>query len=41
VSADVTRLWLAAAEAVARAIVRGVRAAASLPDLPAARDLLS
>jgi L-aminopeptidase/D-esterase-like protein len=41
VSADVTRLGLAAAEAVARAIVRGVRAAASLPDLPAARDLLS
>ena len=37
--ADVTRLGLAAAEAVARAIVRGVRAATSLPDLPAARDL--
>jgi len=37
--ADVTRLGLAAADAVARAIVRGVRAAASLPGLPAARDL--
>jgi L-aminopeptidase/D-esterase-like protein len=36
---DVTRLGLAAAEAVARAIVRGVRAATSLPDLPAARDI--
>jgi L-aminopeptidase/D-esterase-like protein len=39
VSADVTRVGLAAAEAVARAIVRGVRAATSLPGLPAARDL--
>ncbi|HEU4367743.1 MAG TPA: P1 family peptidase [Methylomirabilota bacterium] len=38
-SADVTRLGLAAAEAVAQAIARGVRAATSLPDLPAARDL--
>lgn len=37
--ADLTRLGLAAAEAVARAIVRGVRAAISLPGLPAARDL--
>jgi len=37
--ADLTRLGLAAAEAVARAIVRGVRAATSLPGLPAARDL--
>jgi L-aminopeptidase/D-esterase-like protein len=37
--ADLTRLGLAAAEAVARAIARGVRAATSLPDLPAARDL--
>ena len=37
--ADVTRLGLAAAEAVARAIVRGIRAAASLPNLPAARDI--
>jgi len=37
--ADVTRVGLAAAEAVARAIVRGVRAATSLPGLPAARDL--
>lgn len=36
---DITRLGLAAAEAVARAIVRGVRAADSLPGLPAARDL--
>jgi L-aminopeptidase/D-esterase-like protein len=41
VTADVTRLGLAAADAVARAIVRGVRAAASLPGLPAARDLPS
>jgi L-aminopeptidase/D-esterase-like protein len=39
ISVDVTRLGLAAGEAVARAIVRGVRAATSLPDLPAARDL--
>jgi L-aminopeptidase/D-esterase-like protein len=39
VPADLTRLGLAAGEAVARAIVRGVRAATSLPDLPAARDL--
>ena len=39
VGADVTRLGLAAAEVVAHAIVRGVRAATSLPDLPAARDL--
>ncbi|HBH01684.1 MAG TPA: peptidase S58, partial [Candidatus Rokubacteria bacterium] len=38
-AADPTRLGLAAAEAVARAIVRGVRAATSLPGLPAARDL--
>jgi L-aminopeptidase/D-esterase-like protein len=37
--ADVTRVGLAAAEAVAQAIARGVRAATSLPDLPAARDL--
>ncbi|OLC16083.1 MAG: hypothetical protein AUH29_06110 [Candidatus Rokubacteria bacterium 13_1_40CM_69_27] len=37
--ADLTRLGLAAADAVARAIVRGVRAATSLPTLPAARDL--
>ena len=36
---DITRLGLAAAEAVAHAIVRGVRAAVSLPGLPAARDL--
>jgi len=37
--ADITRLGLAAADAVANAIVRGVRAATSLPGLPAARDL--
>ena len=37
--ADVTRLGLAAADAVAQAIVRGVRAAEGLPGLPAARDL--
>jgi L-aminopeptidase/D-esterase-like protein len=37
--ADITRLGLAAADAVAQAIVRGVRAATSLPGLPAARDL--
>ena len=36
---DLTTLGLAAADAVARAIVRGVRAATSLPGLPAARDL--
>jgi L-aminopeptidase/D-esterase-like protein len=39
VAGDVTRLGLAAAEAVARAIVRGVRAATSRPELPAARDI--
>jgi L-aminopeptidase/D-esterase-like protein len=38
-AADVTRLGLAAADAVARAIVRGIRAATSLPGLPAAADL--
>jgi L-aminopeptidase/D-esterase-like protein len=37
--ADLTRLGLAAADVVGRAIVRGVRAAVSLPGLPAARDL--
>jgi L-aminopeptidase/D-esterase-like protein len=37
--ADLTRLGLAAADAVARAIARGVRAATSLPGLPAARDI--
>jgi L-aminopeptidase/D-esterase-like protein len=37
--ADVTRLGLAAADAVAQAIVRGVRAAVSLPGLPAAAHL--
>ncbi|MGH7277607.1 MAG: P1 family peptidase, partial [Candidatus Rokuibacteriota bacterium] len=37
---DVTRVGMAAAEAVAVAIVRAVRAATGLPDLPAARDLL-
>jgi L-aminopeptidase/D-esterase-like protein len=39
VPVDVTRLGLIAAEVVARAIVRGVRAATSLPGLPAVRDL--
>jgi L-aminopeptidase/D-esterase-like protein len=39
VGADLTRLGLAAADAVGRAIARGVRAATSLPDLPAAREL--
>jgi len=39
VPVDITRLGLAAAEAVAHAIARGVRAATSLPDLPASRDL--
>jgi L-aminopeptidase/D-esterase-like protein len=38
VGTDLTRLGLAAADAVARAIVRGVRAATSLPGLPAASD---
>jgi L-aminopeptidase/D-esterase-like protein len=37
--ADLTRLGVAAADAVARAIARAVRAAASLPGLPAARDV--
>jgi L-aminopeptidase/D-esterase-like protein len=37
--ADLTRLGLAAADAVARAIARGVRAATSLAGLPAARDI--
>jgi L-aminopeptidase/D-esterase-like protein len=39
VGVDLTRLGLAAADAVARAIARGVRAATSLPGLPAASDL--
>jgi L-aminopeptidase/D-esterase-like protein len=39
VGADLTRLGLAAADAVARAIARGVRAATSVPGLPAAGDL--
>jgi L-aminopeptidase/D-esterase-like protein len=39
VPAEVTAVGLAAAEAVARAIVGAVRAAASLPGIPAARDL--
>jgi len=38
---DVTRLGVLAADAVASAIARGVRAATSLPDIPAARDLIS
>ncbi len=37
--AEPSRLGLAAADAVARAICRGARAAVSLPHLPAARDL--
>jgi L-aminopeptidase/D-esterase-like protein len=37
--ADLTRLGLAAAEVVARAIARGVRAATPLPGLPAACDV--
>ena len=37
--AEPSRLGLAAADVVARAICRGARAAASLPQLPAARDL--
>jgi len=40
VAADLTALGLAAADAVAAAIVSGVRAASSLPGLPSARDLL-
>jgi L-aminopeptidase/D-esterase-like protein len=40
IAADLTALGLAAADAVAAAIVSGVRAASSLPGLPAARDLL-
>jgi len=36
---DLTRLGLLAADAVARAIARGVLAATSLPGLPAARDV--
>jgi L-aminopeptidase/D-esterase-like protein len=39
VRADVTRVGLLAADAVARSIVRAVRAAVSLPGLPAARDV--
>jgi L-aminopeptidase/D-esterase-like protein len=39
-AANLTGLGLAAADVVARAIVRGVRAATSLPGLPAARDLV-
>jgi L-aminopeptidase/D-esterase-like protein len=38
-AADITRIGLAAADAVASAIVRGVRAATSVPGLPAARDI--
>jgi L-aminopeptidase/D-esterase-like protein len=40
IAADMTRVGLAAADAVAQAILRGVRAATSLPGLPAARDLI-
>lgn len=39
VQADLTGLGLMAAEAVARAVLDGVRAARGLPGLPAARDL--
>jgi L-aminopeptidase/D-esterase-like protein len=39
VAADLTRLGLAAADCVAQAIVRGIRAATSLPGLPACGDL--
>ncbi len=39
VPADLTRLGLLAADTVARAILRAVHAATSLPTLPAARDL--
>jgi L-aminopeptidase/D-esterase-like protein len=39
ITADLTALGLAAADAVAAAIVSGVRAASSLPGLPSARDL--
>ena len=39
VTIDLTRLGLAAADAVAHAIVRAVRAATPLPGLPAASDL--
>jgi L-aminopeptidase/D-esterase-like protein len=39
VEADITGLGLMAAEVVARAVLDGVRAAHSLPGLPAARDL--
>jgi L-aminopeptidase/D-esterase-like protein len=38
-AADLTRLGVAAADAVARAIARAVRAATPAPGLPAARDL--
>ena len=40
VPADLTRLGLVAADVVARAIARGVRAAAPLPGLPSARDVV-
>jgi L-aminopeptidase/D-esterase-like protein len=39
VPADLTQVGLMAADAVARAIARGVEAATSLPGLPAARDV--
>jgi L-aminopeptidase/D-esterase-like protein len=39
VPVDLTRLGLVAGDVVARAIARGVRAATSLPGLPAACDL--
>ncbi len=40
VPADLTRLGLVAADVVAQAIARGVRAATSLPGLPAAHDFV-
>ena len=40
-AADLTRVGILATYAVARAIARGVRAATSLPDIPAARDLIA
>ena len=38
---DVTRLGILAADAVSSAIARAVRAATSLPEIPAARDLVA
>lgn len=41
VTADLTQVGLASADAVGRAIVRAVKAAVSIPGFPACRDLLS